>query len=371
MSVTLNMIVKNESKVIKRCLDSVKDHIDNYVICDTGSTDDTIEIIRKMLKDKEGSVLQHDWVDFSTNRNLALSAARKLYPDSRWILTLDADEVMRFETNFEWPAYSGDAGVWDRQPNGYLIETQYGNLKYGRLQLINPNAKWKWEGVIHELLLGEEYPLEHLAGVVNYPSPDGARSQDPDKFVKDAFALRKALRIDPSNARNWFYAAQSWKDAGFIEEAIACYQKRSTMAGFEEETWYSFLMIGRLKELLGDLEGAEASYRTAVSRRPGRNEAIVDLAHLFNKRCDFTSGLNRAQAAVANAMTMQRRWTDILFVDESYWTWRPLDELALALHYLGYHDEAAHNWTLAMQTAPSHEQARLHANFGFAMRKQK
>ena len=49
-SICLVMIVKNEAEVIKRCIDSVKDHIDYWVICDTGSTDDTKNIIKQITK---------------------------------------------------------------------------------------------------------------------------------------------------------------------------------------------------------------------------------------------------------------------------------------------------------------------------------
>ena len=52
----LNMIVKNESHVIRRCLDSVRPFIDSWVIVDTGSTDGTEDIIREHLKDIPGQL---------------------------------------------------------------------------------------------------------------------------------------------------------------------------------------------------------------------------------------------------------------------------------------------------------------------------
>ena len=75
-TICLNMIVKNESTVIKRCLDSVKAIIDYWVICDTGSTDNTREIVEECLKDIPGELHERPWVSFSHNRNECLRLSR-------------------------------------------------------------------------------------------------------------------------------------------------------------------------------------------------------------------------------------------------------------------------------------------------------
>ena len=72
------MIVKNEEKVIERCLFSCLKFIDYFVICDTGSTDKTIEVINNFSKkyNLKGEVHQHEWVNFAHNRNLSLEIAK-------------------------------------------------------------------------------------------------------------------------------------------------------------------------------------------------------------------------------------------------------------------------------------------------------
>ena len=94
-NICLNMIVKNETKVLPRLFRSVKDYIDYYVIVDTGSTDGTIELIKAEMKSYgiDGEVHERPWVDFATNRQqaleLALSADRCDY-----LLFIDADEEL-------------------------------------------------------------------------------------------------------------------------------------------------------------------------------------------------------------------------------------------------------------------------------------
>jgi glycosyltransferase involved in cell wall biosynthesis len=85
----LNMIVKNESVIIKRLLDSVINIIDTYCICDTGSTDNTIEIISQYFTEKniKGKIVQEPFKNFEYNRNFALEACKGL---SDYILLLDA-----------------------------------------------------------------------------------------------------------------------------------------------------------------------------------------------------------------------------------------------------------------------------------------
>ena len=98
--ICLNMIVRNEAKNIKRLLNSVKDSIDYYVICDTGSTDDTPKIIEETMQGYgiPGEIHYHDWKNFGHNRTLALYAATLALFEKRHdcdrILVIDADEII-------------------------------------------------------------------------------------------------------------------------------------------------------------------------------------------------------------------------------------------------------------------------------------
>ncbi|HEY9672215.1 MAG TPA: tetratricopeptide repeat protein [Waterburya sp.] len=89
MELSLCMIVKNEEASLPPCLSSVKDVVDEMVILDTGSTDRTIEIAREF-----GARVYHfEWCnDFSVARNQALN-----YVQGKWVLVLDADEVLTRE----------------------------------------------------------------------------------------------------------------------------------------------------------------------------------------------------------------------------------------------------------------------------------
>lgn len=81
---SLCMIVKNEEKVISRCLHSIKDVVDEMIIVDTGSTDQTIEICKSF----GATVLDFPWNgNFSDARNFGVNRA-----NGDWILWLDADE---------------------------------------------------------------------------------------------------------------------------------------------------------------------------------------------------------------------------------------------------------------------------------------
>lgn len=88
MNITLCMIVKNEEKYIKNCLDSALKLADKAVIIDTGSTDKTKEIIKKF--EEKVKLIEYTWNnDFAQARNESLK-----YADGEWILVLDADEML-------------------------------------------------------------------------------------------------------------------------------------------------------------------------------------------------------------------------------------------------------------------------------------
>ena len=83
-TLSLCMIVKNEEALLPTCLESVKDHVDEIVIVDTGSTDRTVEVATKY----NAKIYHHPWENsFSKARNYSLK-----YATCDWILILDADE---------------------------------------------------------------------------------------------------------------------------------------------------------------------------------------------------------------------------------------------------------------------------------------
>jgi len=79
---SLCMIMKNEEKVIKRCLDSFQDIVSEIILIDTGSTDRSIEIAKTYPKVK---LFNWEWIDdFSAARNYSFAQATK-----DWILWVD------------------------------------------------------------------------------------------------------------------------------------------------------------------------------------------------------------------------------------------------------------------------------------------
>ena len=109
MELTLFMIVKNESKIIQRCLESVKDIVNTIVISDTGSTDDTVKLIHNFLKTHsiKGTVYTDEWKNFGYNRSKSYKNAQEWLRKNnydlkkQYLLTIDADMIFKVEKTFD------------------------------------------------------------------------------------------------------------------------------------------------------------------------------------------------------------------------------------------------------------------------------
>ena len=145
-TICLNMIVRDETPVIERCLASVKDVIDYYIISDTGSTDGTQKLIRDTMAGYgiPGEVIEDEWVNFQHNRNLTLGHA-KANKDIDYVLFIDADEVLH---------YNDPESIRNTDADMHCIDKSYGPLRYRIPFMVNIKAKeWKWNGVVHEYSL--------------------------------------------------------------------------------------------------------------------------------------------------------------------------------------------------------------------------
>ena len=118
-------------------------------------------------------------------------------------------------------------------------------LAYQRFLMINNHLEWAWKDVIHEYLVIHPHYAKssmELTTVACVTDSDGFRSQDPNKYLKDAEVLKKALEKDPGNSRYLFYLAQSYHNAKEYELAIETYDKRAALKGiWEQEVFWSLL----------------------------------------------------------------------------------------------------------------------------------
>ncbi len=322
--VCLNMIVKNESKVIERCLASVKPFIDYWVIVDTGSTDGTQTIIKNFMKGIPGELHERPWVNFGHNRNEALQLAKN---KGDYLLFIDADEVLVFADNFVKPNLDKDA---------YHITTHLYGTDYIRLQLINNHLNWQWIGVLHEYLSSPEARTnEVLAGVINYPSYEGVRSQDPLKFKKDAMVLEEALKTEPDNARYVFYLAQSYRDASEPAAALKNYERRVAMGGWDQEVFFSKYQICLLQEELKiEPEKIAKSYLDCFSSRPSRAEPLCHLATFYRLQGNYLLGY----LVATYGLTLPYP-SDTLFVERWVYDFGLLLEKSVCAYWIGKYQE--------------------------------
>jgi glycosyltransferase involved in cell wall biosynthesis len=355
-SVTLSMIVKNEAHVIERCLASVRPIITSWVVVDTGSTDGTQDIVRKVMADLPGALHERPWRDFAHNRTEALQLASE-YGD--YVLVIDADDTLEFKPNFKLPKLTADA-------YRFLIADAATN--YYRTQLFRSSLDYRYEGVLHEVLVSSQPRTEQtLEGVVYRRRVEGARSRDPEKYRNDAKILEKALAENPTNARYAFYLAQSWRDAGEREKARDAYRVRAQMGGWDEEVWYSKFEIAKLTAALGAPAGEVIdAYLLAHEARRTRAESLCYLAQYLRERDRIVAAYPFARIAAETP-----RPNDRLFIDESVYAWRAADELAVAAYWTERFREALtlNERLLASKALPDSERARISANMAFAKKK--
>lgn len=285
-TICLNMIVKDESKVIERCLSSVKEIIDYWIIVDTGSTDGTQKIIQEYLKEIPGELHQHPWVDFSHNRNQALAYAKA---KGDYSLFIDADEQLYLTTPLDKTKLQKDY---------YLAAVQQMNSSYQRILLASNQLTWKWKGVLHEMLDCEEAAsCGVLANATTLSNTlDGNRTQDPKKYHKDAEVLENALLTEPDNARYVYFLAQSYLSAKEFEKALKTFEKRVTMGGWDQEVFFSLYRAGMIQEYLNmPSDKIIHSYSKAYQVRPCRAEPLYRLANYFNRQGNYVLGLALSQ----------------------------------------------------------------------------
>ena len=325
----LSMIVKNETHIIKECLDSLHKYIDYWVIVDTGSTDGTQELIKQFFAEKgiPGELHERPWVGFGHNRSEALALCDG---KAEWAWMIDADDYI--EGQFEFPLNI------TQDVDAFALKFRRQEFVWWRTQIFHTGRGWKYVGVLHEYPTTDNTQpkiakLEGQYAIVARTM--GARNLNitpVEKYKKDAELLEEALKSEPDNIRYQFYLAQSYFDSQQWEKAEAAYAKRVQMGGWEEEQFYAAYRIGMCRGLQNKpwIEIQQA-FLEAWEIRPNRAEPLHQIARVYRLMGHPRLGFLYAKMAAEIPYPQD----DILFVSEDVYKYGILDEIGSTAFYAG------------------------------------
>lgn len=362
-TITLCMIVKDEARVIERCLASVLPIIDRWVIVDTGSTDGTQEKIRKFFENVgiPGELHERPWKNFGHNRSEALELARD---KADYSYMIDADEVLVFEPGFDPDAFKASLNA-----DLYNIFATYGGTKYHRPQMTSNAKRFYYRGVLHEYVdCHDEIQTRDFArGFHNTPIQDGNRSSQPQKYERDANVFEEALKgeVDPKDFNRYhFYLAQSYRDSHQWEKSLAAYMKRAELGGWNEEVFYSLYQAGRIMEILNkNVDDIIKVYFNAYQAAPYRAESLWAAARLCRINIRFDQAYTFAKQGLKC-----RCPEAALFIAAPVYEWMLLDEFAIASYWTGHFKESRQASIALLQSGkyPPDQKERIEANLKFA-----
>ena len=331
-NLTLCMIVKDEAPNIERCLASCAPFIDYYVISDTGSSDNTKEIIKTFFDSKgiPGEIIDHEWSDFGTNRSKALEAC---LGKTKWAMMIDADDFLTGTLPVE---------SFDDNLDGYVVNIQRGEFHWLRAQIFNlAKKKWWYEEPLHEYAVCEQpMNVKKLEGDYSWEvRTEGCRSRsvanDIEKYTNDYKTLKSYLAEDPNQPRKQFYAAQSAFDARMYDVAEEEYISRIALDGWHEEIFFSWMRVGMCREFQGKpIESIADAFMMAFETSPNRVEPLYHLSCIYRK---YDRPRN-AFLIASLGLSIPLPKNDILFVDKANYNWGIFDELATTAYYVGRHE---------------------------------
>ena len=305
VQIAVVLMVKNEEKRIKVSLDSVKNEVDGIILFDTGSTDNTVNIVKKYAKKNNLHLhlIEGVFEDFSTSRNKMLEYSNSfLY---NYLILFDCNDELKIEN--EDPtgggAHSMKSSILTLKellenekdttsgPDAFLIHQKWYigpgyNLDYYNIKIIKPNLGFKYKGSVHEYIeTPEGTNVKKLENVIIFQ--DRAADNDGKTFArweKDLVLLQKDLKKNPNDGRTQYYLAQTLDGLGRKKEAFEFYKLRADNAsGFYEERFLSMMNCGNI--VFDQFE--KITWYLKAFEINNRAEPLVEIAKIYRIQNQF------------------------------------------------------------------------------------
>jgi tetratricopeptide (TPR) repeat protein len=323
-NVSLGMIVRNEGRTLKKCLESVAPHVQEIVIGLAGeSTDNTLEIIKEWNKVVEAGhtpirYFDIEWVhDFSAARNRVLEAVKGDY-----FLWLDGDDelvgadqiqtLIRKFPNVD-AFYAGYDYARDENDNCicYLVRE-----RLVRLQDELPNRGWKWIGKIHEVMVADGFQETQMfvdGLVVKHHKPAGKHSPDRNLEILYAQLAEQEPNPDP---RILGYLCTEMAGRGNFKEALMHGRRFVKLSGWNEEKYQMQHRMADMYRAMGEYPQALKADFDAIAIQPDWPDAFLGLAETYAALNQYKSTIEWSKAATTK--TVPRTFLIVNPLDYSY-----------------------------------------------------
>ena len=328
MELSLCMIVRDEEARLGRCLESVKDAVDEIVILDTGSTDGTKAVARRYTDRIYDYVWQDDFADA---RNMSFSYATKPF-----ILWLDADDVL---DPGEAEKLCALKARLDGHVDAVMLPYAYTlgpdgrpSLVFERERIVRRAAGFVFEGVVHEAMAVGGHVL-HEDIVVRHTGQHGERSNRRNLAIYRAW-LARGRTLSP---RDWYYYARELKNAGETEDAEAAFARFLAMDGWSVNRLDALILRGECLAQMGRRQEAKRSFFAAMEHGEPRAEALCALGACFLAEEDLHAAAHWYRAALLCEMPA----TSCAFTFPEAYGYIPLMQLCVILSRLGDDVEAS------------------------------
>lgn len=303
MSLSLCMIVKNEENTLSRCLESVKGIVDEIILVDTGSTDNTVEI----AKSYGAKVFFYKWDNsFANARNYSLSKASK-----DWILIMDADDELVQEDKDKVAllinneenmlnAYLGETLSYSGEIKNYNI---YSNLN---IRFIRNGKGYKFIGDIHEQIKpgSEDEKKQIFLGLVDIRFYHyGYLNEtiiEKNKRKRNMDIIEKMLKNNPNNAFMLYNMGVEYSAKGEYFEALnylnKAYKNFTPTAGFGSKL---ILKMISCNEYLNNLDECLKLIEVGEKYYPACTEYEFCKANIFYKKRNYLSAIESAKKCIS------------------------------------------------------------------------
>jgi glycosyltransferase involved in cell wall biosynthesis len=368
----LNFICKDESHIIDGMLNSGKSIIDLIVAVDTGSSDNTIELIKKFGEENNipTYVFERPFDTFDKCRNYAMDKLRDVVGDLNWNkddvwgFWYDCDEKLVIDSKFNKNQFNKDI---------YMINTYIGQMKYTRNTFFRVSKPFRWYGVVHEFIVCDDKNI--TSGLAENISVDvkmeGAswKGNIASKYLSHAHKLEAYIAEDRKDPRWIFYTAQSYHDSASMQDnkeeneerlrrSLKYYRERvSRPDGYAEEIYYSQYRIGTIMRILEEPWNlTHQECLKAYAMDPLRGESIKTIIDYYLQVGEYHLAYLYSKFAKVNFHGKNPYPKRLLFVDESLYTWKFIESHAAASFYCGKQDEARANYQEILNLTKTHPQ---------------